>query len=83
MPSLLHEELVELLRRDPAIAIEAIRHSGTLALPSFTSCDVRPGEIRELLPTERRVDVVVLLRDDVPVFVLLLEVQIGIDPHKP
>jgi hypothetical protein len=82
MASLTHEELVELLRADPRIAVELVRNSGRVALPFFSSLELRPGELRELLPTERRVDVVILLLDGVPVCVLLVEVQTSIDPGK-
>jgi hypothetical protein len=80
--SLQHEELVELLRSDPLLSVELLQRSGALVLPSFTRAEVRPGELRELLPTERRVDVVVLLTNDDPVYVLLVEVQTSIDPRK-
>jgi hypothetical protein len=83
MPSLGHEEIVELFRLDPRLAIELLQRSGALTLPPFASLEVKPGELRELLPTERRVDVVVLLSaDELPVFVLLVEVQTSRDDRK-
>ena len=83
MPSLGHEEIVELFRLDPRLAVELLERSGALALPPFASLEVRPGELRELLPTERRVDVVVLLStDELPVFALLVEVQTSRDDRK-
>jgi hypothetical protein len=82
MPSLFHEELVELFRADPRLAVEVVGNTGAVSLPPFTAIEVRPGELRELLPTERRVDVVILLLDSVPVCVLLVEVQTSIDPGK-
>jgi hypothetical protein len=83
MPSLGHEEIVELFRLDPRLAIELLQHSGALTLPPFAALEVRPGELRELLPTERRVDVVVLLSDEGhPVYVLAVEVQSSRDDRK-
>ena len=82
MASLRHEELVELFRADALLAVELLQRSGALQLPPFTRAEVKPGELRELLPTERRVDVVVLLSNEAPVYVLLVEVQTSIDPRK-
>ena len=82
VPSLLHEELLLLLRREPLFALTALQRPGGLELPPFTSIAVVPGEIRQLLATERRADIVVLMRDDEPVFAIVIEVQTSIDADK-
>lgn len=75
MPARRHEELLELLRQDPRIALEWLERSGLVDVPPFTSIDVKPGEVRELLPTERRADLVILLSNEKPVLVFVVEVQ--------
>lgn len=82
MPSLLHEEILDLLREAPDVLLEALRASGAITLPPFSRAEVRPGEIRELLPTERRIDLLVLLLDDTPVLALPIEIQQSIDRRK-
>lgn len=75
VPTRRHEELLELLRQDPRIVVEWLERSGLVEIPAFTEIEVRPGEIRELLPTERRADLVILLSDGEPVLVFVVEVQ--------
>lgn len=82
MPLLLHEEIIELLRRDPLFALEDLRRRGVLVLPPFTVVEVVPSEVRELLATERRADVVIVLRAGDVVFVVVIEVQTSPDEKK-
>jgi hypothetical protein len=83
MPSLEHEELVELFVRDLSLAIELTRVTGKVQIPDHDTLEAGPAEIRELIPTSLRVDAVVLLRKSEPVMVILVEVQLGRDEDKP
>src|SRR5262249_48353661 len=51
-------------------------------LPDFDTIEVRPGEMRDLVPLEYRADVVVLLVKEEPVYAIVLEVQLGEDRDK-
>jgi hypothetical protein len=82
MNTLEHDELVELLGRAPGAAVEALRATGRVELPTFDELRVEPGDIRELVPPARNVDVVILLERGQVVFVLLVEVQGAIDREK-
>jgi hypothetical protein len=82
MNTLEHDELVELLGRAPGAAVEALRATGRVELPTFDELRVEPGDIRELVPPARNVDVVILLERGQIVFVLLVEVQGAIDREK-
>jgi hypothetical protein len=82
VPTIHHEELVELFRSDPTIAVDFLRASAGVELPAFDRIEVRPGEMRDLVPIEYRADVVVLLVKDKPVYAIILEVQLGEDWDK-
>lgn len=82
MPSLTHEELVELFRSDPLLAVEVVRDACGVPLPTFDRVDVKPGDIVELIPISYRADVVVLLLRDKPVYALIVEVQLDRDSDK-
>ncbi len=57
-------------------------HDGRCA-PAAHRQGVRRADLTQIRPAEYRADVVVLLLDgDVPVSVLIIEVQLGIDPRK-
>ena len=83
MPSLEHEELVELFIRDLSLAIELTRVTGKVQIPDYDTLEAGPAEVRELVPASLRVDAVVLLRKSKPVMVILVEVQLGRDEDKP
>lgn len=82
MNSLRHDELVELLCRAPDVVVELLRSAGDVVVPEFDRIEVAPGDLRELVPPERHVDVVVLLHRDTPVLAILVEVQASQDPDK-
>jgi hypothetical protein len=82
VPTIHHEELVELFRSDPTIAVDFLRAIPGVELPAFDRIEVRPGEMRDLIPIEYRADVVVLLVKDKPVYSIILEVQLGEDWDK-
>jgi hypothetical protein len=82
MPSLSHEELVELFRSDPEIAVELLRRVSKIELPPYQRIDLKPAELVELIPVSYRADVLLLLLDSEPVFALVVEVQLGRDADK-
>ena len=83
MNTLEHDELVELIGRAPSAAIDALLSTNLVVLPSFDQLRVEPGDLRELVPPARNVDVVILLEQGRAVFVVLVEVQGAIDADKP
>lgn len=80
MPSLAHEELVELFRLAPELAVELLR--GARRIPEFDRIEVKPADLTELIPISYRADVLVLLVRDVPVFAIIVEVQLRRDADK-
>ncbi len=83
MPSMAHETLVDLFKNRPALGAELLSEALGVALPSYTEARLISIDLTQIRPAEYRADVVVLLLDgDVPVSVLIIEVQLGIDPRK-
>jgi hypothetical protein len=83
MPSMAHETLVDLFKNRPSLGAELLSEALGVALPAYTSARLISIDLTQIQPTEYRADVVVLLLDgDLPVSVLILEVQLGIDPRK-
>ncbi|UQA55796.1 hypothetical protein [Polyangium aurulentum] len=83
MPSFLHEGLVELFRNRPVLAVEMLVEALGLAVPGFTEARIEPADLSEIIPRELRADLVVLLLDDRPVLVIVVEAQLQFDPDKP
>jgi len=83
MPSLLHEGIVALVREKPQLAADLLRELLGVAVPRFTEARLAEASLNELVPTEYRADAVVLLVDDTPVFGIIVEAQLGVDPDKP
>jgi hypothetical protein len=82
MPSLLHEALIELFRNRPSLAPEVLRDALGVTIPSYTRAVVNPGELTQVVPTEYRADLVVLLNRSKPVLAIVVEVQLERDPDK-
>lgn len=82
MPSLAHEEIVELFRSDPELAVELLRRVSKIDLPSYQRIDIQAAELVELIPVSYRADVLLLLVEDTPVFALIVEVQLARDGDK-
>lgn len=80
MPSLAHEELVELFRLAPELAVELVRDARKI--PAFERIEVKPADLTELIPIAYRADVLVLLVREQPVFAIIVEVQLKRDPDK-
>ena len=83
MPSMAHEILVDLFKNRPSLGAELLSEALGIALPSYTEARLISIDLSQIRPAEYRADVVVLLLEgDVPVSVLIIEVQLGIDPRK-
>ena len=78
-----HEVLVDLFKNRPALGAELLTEALGVALPAYTEARLISIDLTQIQPAEYRADVVVLLLDgDVPKWVLIVEVQLGIDPRK-
>lgn len=82
MPSQLHEVLLQLFRNRPALAPALLRDALHQELPPYTEARIDSAELNEAQPTEYRADLVVLLLDGVPVFGIVVEVQLSPDDRK-
>src|SRR5436305_9725804 len=83
MPSMAHEILVDLFKDRPSLAAEILVEVLGVALPAYNEARIVSADLTEIQPAEYRADVVVLLFDgDTPVRVVIVEVQLAIDPQK-
>jgi hypothetical protein len=82
MPSFRHEGLVELFRNRPVMAAEMLREALGVSIPTFTEVRIEPADLSDIVPRELRADLVVLLVDDKPVLVIVVEAQLQTDPKK-
>jgi hypothetical protein len=78
-----HEILVELFKSRPTLAAEVLIEVLGIALPSYSEACLASIDLTQVQPPEYRADLVVLLHEgDVPVLVIIVEVQLAIDPRK-
>jgi hypothetical protein len=82
MPSLRHEALLELFRNRPALAAELLRDALGVELPAYAEARAESAELTQVVPTEYRADLVVLLGDARPRFAIVVEVQLSPDEEK-
>ncbi|MFL5349621.1 MAG: hypothetical protein ACJ8AT_32905 [Hyalangium sp.] len=82
MASMQHEGLLLLFRNRPTLAPELLRDALGLELPSWSEARVESAELTEVVPTEYRADLVVLLLEGQPVFAIVVEVQLSRDEDK-
>jgi hypothetical protein len=83
MPSIAHEIWVDLFRNRPSLAAEILIEALGVALPPFTEARLASTDLTEIQPAEYRADIVVVLLDrDRPVRVIIVEVQLAVDPRK-
>jgi hypothetical protein len=61
MVSMKHEGLVALFRNRPTLAPELLQDALGVALPAYTEARVESAEFTQVVPTEYRADLVVLL----------------------
>jgi hypothetical protein len=83
MPSMAHEVWVDLFRNRPSLAAEILIEALGVSLPPYTEARLASTDLTEIQPAEYRADVVVVLLDrDRPVRVIIVEVQLAVDPRK-
>jgi len=83
MPSTEHEILVDLFNNRPTLAAEMLVEVLGTSLPAYTKARLVSNDLTEILPTEYRADsVVVLLDRDIPVRVIILEIQLAVNRQK-
>jgi hypothetical protein len=82
MPSQLHEVLLQLFRNRPELAPELLRDALHQELPRYTEARIDSADLTEVQPAEYRADLVVLLFEGVPVFGIIVEVQLSPDERK-
>ncbi|SEU21628.1 hypothetical protein [Stigmatella erecta] len=82
MASMQHEGLLLLFRHRPTLAPELLRDALGLGLPPWSEARVESAELTEVVPTEYRADLVVLLLEGKPVFAIVVEVQLARDEDK-
>jgi hypothetical protein len=83
MPSMAHEILVDLFKNRPSLAAEILAEVLGVPLPPYSEARLASTDLTEIQPAEYRADAVVVLLDrDVPVRVVIVEVQLAADPRK-
>lgn len=83
MPSLPHELPLALFRNCPELVAQLLRDVLAVQLPDYGEVRVEEADFTQLVPTEFRADlVIVLLADGVPVLGIIVEVQRRVDPRK-
>ena len=83
MPSHLHEVLIEMFRERPALAADLLTGPLGLTVPEFQQAKLSADALTDVAPTEYRADAVVTLNTaDHPVFAVVVEVQLRVDPRK-
>ncbi|XXT17191.1 hypothetical protein WME94_43895 [Sorangium sp. So ce429] len=86
MPSVTHEALVELFKNRPTLAAEMLQDALGQPVPTFTEARVESSDLAEIVPSDRRADVIVVLlvgEQQRPAMAIVVEVQLGVDPDKP
>src|SRR5689334_24681558 len=83
MPSMAHEILVDLFKNRPSLAAEILAEVLGFSLPPYTDARLASADLTEIQPAEYRADAVVVLLDrDIPVRVVIVEVQLAVDARK-
>jgi hypothetical protein len=83
MPSMAHEILVDLFKNRPSLAAEILAEVLGVSLPPYSEARLASTDLTEIQPAEYRADAVVVLLDrDVSVRVIIVEVQLAVDPRK-
>jgi hypothetical protein len=78
-----HETLVDLFKNRPSLGAELLSEALGIALPAYTEARIISVDLTQIRPAEYRADLVVLLLDgDLAASVLIIEVQLGVDPRK-
>ncbi|WP_437777387.1 hypothetical protein [Sorangium sp. So ce1097] len=86
MPSVTHEAMVELFKNRPTLAAEMLHDALGHPVPAFTEARVEASDLTEIVPSNCRADVIVVLlvgEQQRPAMAIVVEVQLGVDPDKP
>ncbi|AUX48888.1 hypothetical protein SOCE26_104310 [Sorangium cellulosum] len=85
MPSVIHEALVELFKNRPTLAAEMLHDALGQPVPTFHEARVESSDLTEILPSDRRADLVLVLvgEQQRPAMGIVVEVQLGVDLDKP
>ena len=81
-PSVTHEALVQLFRDRPELAPELLHDALGISLPPFSEVRTESSDFTQIVPTEYRADLVILLIDGKPVLGIIVEVQLAPDIDK-
>jgi hypothetical protein len=83
MPSMAHEILVDLFKNRPSLGPELLTEALGVELPAYTEARLASIDLTQIRPAEYRADIVVLLLDGgVAIWVVIIEVQLGVDDGK-
>jgi hypothetical protein len=83
MASMAHEVLVDLFKNRPSLGAELLTEALGVPLPAYTEARLLSIDLTDIRPAEYRADVVILLLDgEVPIWVLVVEVQLRVDGRK-
>jgi hypothetical protein len=85
MPSLVHDAFVTLFRNRPTLAPELLRDVLRCPVPEFDRVSVGDASLTEVVPTEYRADLVLLLQSESPGeprAAIVVEAQLGRDADK-
>jgi hypothetical protein len=78
-----HEVLVDLFKNRPSLAAEILDEVLGIPLPDYTEARITAADLTQIQPAEYRADVVVLLlHEGTTVRVVIVEVQLTVDPQK-
>jgi len=78
-----HEILVDLFKNRPSLAAEILVEVLGVSLPPYTEARLASNDLTEIQPAEYRADAVVVLLDrDIPIRVIIVEVQLAVDSRK-
>ncbi|HVG60301.1 MAG TPA: hypothetical protein VNA24_17210 [Hyalangium sp.] len=82
MASIKHDGLVALFRNRPTLAAELLQGPLGVALPAWSEARVESSDFTQVVTTEYRADLVILLFEGKPVFAIVVEVQLSRDDEK-
>ena len=85
MPSVTHEAPIELIRQHPGLAVELLRATSDVDLPSEIAVSLGPTDLSEVVPMKFLADAVVIVADKAtgePALVIIIEPQGRDDPTK-
>jgi hypothetical protein len=80
--SVTHEALLLLFRNRPTLAAEVLREMFHKEVPAFARTQIVSIDVTEVIPAERRSDLVVLLEGESPLLAIIIEAQLHRDTEK-